>query len=246
MTNLINAADMTAQQATDLLASMGIDAEVEKVPVEQKDERTYIGAEAHVEDVQFSGNNPLTGAPMDYHFPSVTYTEVPMDATETSETEAFALKVTSARKASGGNFKFNNSSKGGGNKGAGGNKGKGGGGSKGKERKTKDKDTQRYHEITQQLKQNKNALELLNQSKDRAFGQGRIDSMKEEIELLKQQAELYKVLAKEAQGYFDKDRANLANNYGAKFNDDGTIDNFEAWYDSKVELYNSGAVDDDW
>jgi hypothetical protein len=70
--------------------------------------------------------------------------------------------------------------------------------------------------------------------------------MKEEIKLLQQQAELYKELAKEAQDYFDKDRENLEKNFGAKFNDDGTIDNFEAWYDSWVEKYNSGAVDDDW
>lgn len=71
MTNLINAADMTAQQATDLLASMGIDAEVKKVPIEQTDDKTYVGAKPNITPITFEGTNPLTGAPQTYTFPHV-------------------------------------------------------------------------------------------------------------------------------------------------------------------------------
>jgi hypothetical protein len=72
MTNLINAADMTAQQATDLLASMGIDAEVEEVPIEQTDDKTYVGAKPNITPITFTGTNPVTGADQAYIFPSVS------------------------------------------------------------------------------------------------------------------------------------------------------------------------------
>ena len=121
-------------------------------------------------------------------------------------------------------------------------KGGGGGGSK---QKTKEKDTNRYHEITEKIGQTQHALEMLNDEEDRAYGQKKLDLIQEKIKLLEQEAKQYKELYKEAQGYNASDRALLASKYGAKFNEDGTIKNYQKWYDSFVDKYNSGAMDDD-
>ena len=97
MNELINMAGMTAEQATNYLASMGVDAEVEQVEVPET--QTYVGAIASIKDVGFSWNLPLIGSGRG-SVPTVTYEpqEIPAEGTKM----ATALRVTSAKKSSGG------------------------------------------------------------------------------------------------------------------------------------------------
>lgn len=221
MNELINSAEMTADQATDYLASMGVDAEVKEVPTTTTDNKTYMGASPIIEDTPFIGTNPLTGREQTYHFPRVRYEAVPMETEETKTTTATTLQVTSARKASGGNFKYKNSSPASGTKKP---KSSSGGSSK----KPKTTDTTRYHEINSKLEQTSHYLDMVNTAEDRAYGQKKLDLMDEKIKLLEREAEQYKQLYNEAKRYYDQDRDRLQNQYGAAFNADGSIANYDA------------------
>lgn len=126
MNQLINAADMTAQEATDLLASMGVDAEVEEVQVPESQKQAFIDAIPNVTYDEVSVPSVIqddTGGTVNeknIKVPRIDYE--PISQTEEAEGEktVTALRVTSARKSSGGGFKFNNSSHGGGGGGGGG------------------------------------------------------------------------------------------------------------------------------
>jgi hypothetical protein len=74
MNRIINMAGMTADQATNYLASMGVDAEVEQISVPET--QTYAGAVANVEDVTFDWSMPAAaGGSGSGSAPSITYTE---------------------------------------------------------------------------------------------------------------------------------------------------------------------------
>jgi len=55
MNELINAADMTAAQASDLLASMGVDAEIEQVNVPEDKKDTFVDAVPTITEEKISG-----------------------------------------------------------------------------------------------------------------------------------------------------------------------------------------------
>lgn len=115
LTDMVNNAHMTAQQATDYLASMGVDAKVETVKEKAPPAKhEYTGAKAQVKTQEVNSVDPLTGDPVTYKIPSIHYVEDKIETTDTQESTATALKVTSANKSSGGNFKFDNSNHGGG------------------------------------------------------------------------------------------------------------------------------------
>jgi hypothetical protein len=133
---------MTAQQATDYLASMGVDAEV----IQQKTEGTetkqitgYHGEENNAEipyDFVYMNGTSLEHYTGTIDAPGVKYVPDTETVTDTKENSAFALKVISAHKSSGGNFKFSQAPNGGGSKGQARRSqpskgGKGGGGKKG-------------------------------------------------------------------------------------------------------------------
>ena len=105
--------------------------------------------------------------------------------------------------------------------------GSGGGGGHGHHRTPKAKDEDRYHEINQKLKQTEHELNKVNTLKDRSYGRGRLNAMDEEIKLLEREAEQYKELYREAEHWFALDKSALVG-FGAKFNDDGTIANYQA------------------
>ena len=126
-------------------------------------------------------------------------------------------------------------------KGASNAKSSGGGSSK----KPKTADTERYHEINSKLEQTAHYLDMVNTAEDRAYGQKKLDLMDEKIKLLEREAEQYKQLYDEAKRYYDQDRDRLQNQYGAAFNADGSIANYDAWYKQFVDRYNAGGMDDD-
>ena len=153
--------------------------------------------------------------------------------------------MDSATKTSGGNFNFVKSGgvKGAGKGGSGGKKGGGGGGEK--KITPKSKDTSRYHEIKSQLEQTKHYLDMVDKAEGRAYGQKKLDLMDQKIELLKRETAQYKELYNEAKNYYDADRNVLHDEYGAAFNEDGSIKDYNSWYGHFVDMYNSGNMSDD-
>lgn len=175
MTDLVNSANMTADQATAYLASMGIDAEVEEDTTVSNAKHEYIGATANVTEQPVTYYDPISATTVTSSVPSITYTTQPAEDTETNENTAFALKVTSAKKSSGGSFKHKNSSnasRGGG----GGRRRGGGGGGRGREarhankkttddKKSAEKEIDRYHVIKSQIDDTTKQLDKLAEAK---------------------------------------------------------------------------------
>ena len=164
LTDMVNAAGMTAEQATAYLASMGIDAEIETVPEDIKTVKTT--RQYWVPPTYTTTPIPVGGTeqPETYNQLEVAepghFEPVEENSTEEASPNAWSLKVTSAHKSSGGGFKFNNSSHGAGSKGTGapskgGKSGGGGGGSSKKktvkEHKKPEKKEDRYHDIKERI-----------------------------------------------------------------------------------------------
>ena len=130
LTELVNAAGMTAEQAEAYLANMGIDATVTKHTTDA--EETQETASFHptiTEPAEVTGTaytmNGDSAEPVDlpYKFYGVKYEPDKDQVTTSKENQAFTLEVTSAHKSSGGGFKQKNASHGGGGKGNRGGKG---------------------------------------------------------------------------------------------------------------------------
>ena len=147
LSEMINAAHMTKDQATSYLADMGVNAEVVQQDTEAEEVQQHTGFIGH--PTQDYGRYDLVyqedvGHPVQHQtgeitIPGATYEAVPSDVTNIKQNKAFSLKVTSANKSSGGGFKFSQAKNGGGSAGSarragsggsGGRKG-GGGGKKG-------------------------------------------------------------------------------------------------------------------
>ena len=221
---------MTAEQANAFFDSMGFEATfaTEEVPVTKTGRGTVtvtkpLGKSIPIKrpdgsvDYMESGYETYTYPGQPYTYTDYVET-IAMEANSKSGGHKVPQITSLTRKATG---KMNNSS----SSNAGGSGGKGGGGSS----KARSKEVDRYHEINAKIAENKHAIEMLDQAEGRAYGQDKIDLMTQKIALLEEQRKLYEELAKEAQNYYDKDKANLEK-YGATFNEDGTIANYDAWY----------------
>lgn len=124
LTDMVNAAGMTAQQATDYLASMGVDAEVIETNAPSTETTEVVGYTASggtvsqsysIPKVSGSGENmSVDTATGTATFPYFTVSEDVNTVTTTKDNKATSLQVTSASKSSGGGFKYKNSSAGGG------------------------------------------------------------------------------------------------------------------------------------
>ena len=142
---MVTAAGMTAQQATDYLSSMGVDAEVIEQKTDGTEKKQITGYHGEANNTQIPYDFVyMNGTSLEHYkgniiAPGVNYVPDTETVTDTKENSAFSLKVTSAHKSSGGNFKFSQAKNGGGSKGASrrsgggsGRKGRGGGGGSGK------------------------------------------------------------------------------------------------------------------
>lgn len=243
LSDIVNAANMTAAQATDYLASMGIDAEVEAVKSEATDRREVNNLIAHPVDNITEGFDPASGNPVTYNFPSVTYTSEPADIIENKESTAFTLRVKSAHKSSGGGFKFNQAKSGGGSAGkarrAG--KGGGGGGGGGKQPSTEkyiQKQADRYHDINQEVEKLDRSLERVQRDQEKLSGEDLLDNLNEQLDILEQQKAVY-----ENKIRLEKDEANELRNTlaaeGATFDSEGYLTNYTAILQAKLDYVNN-------
>ena len=211
---------------------MGFDAEVESQQV-KKTTQVWHPAEYGTETLD------TTVRPFTYE----TLTSPGYWETQETGEEVTALKIKTADYVGGGNILGAKGGTAAGRQRQQNTKPKGGGG--GKDKKKKDKDVTRYHEINAKLEQTSAELEKIAMLKDRAFGQDKLDAMDKEIELLQRQADQYQELYDEAKRYYDYDKKRLEEKYGATFNPDGTIANYDTWYKSFVDKYNNGNMTDD-
>lgn len=247
--NLINAAGMTADQATSYLASMGVDAEVISEPEVVDDPVTYVTARPTVTWTGGMGTNPVTGFPQMYNFPSVDYNLVPETITTQKQTTGTALKVTSASKSSGGGIKHSNSSSGSGSN-SGSSGGSGGGGSSSTPtyaEKKNDSDKTRYHTLVNQLEDLADEYDSISDAADRAFGKDKLNAIDAEInktdELIHKQEEYIAAISAD----LPVDKAIMSEYYNdliggkIKFDEKGNISNYDEIQDAMFAKYNAMA-----
>ena len=249
LSQIITAAGMTAEQATNALAAMGIDATVEEAS-EERTEPVAASVTPHpgIQSAPYrlavptgEGFGIYTGYAQ---FPSVSYTTEPVYATKT--VGGFGLRVTSAHKSSGGGIKFNNSSHGGGSKKSSG----GGGGSKSTShadtKSFSDKD--RYHTIKNQIEDLSAGYDDINKAKDRAFGKERLKYMDQEIAKTDELIKAQKKYLSEIENYLPIDKEIMEKAYneyiggpGIEYDISGNISNFDEIQDAMFDKYNSMA-----
>lgn len=267
LTNLVNAAGFSADQATSYLASMGIDATVKTTDEPRTDTTVIDDFRAKITPTTYTATLPGSET-MNIDIPNITYERIPRTYNSTSSNSAFALEVTSANKSSGGNFKRENSSHGGGGASSGGG---GGGGSTPKHQnvnhvntqktanlKTGDQSGERYHVINNQIEDLANQYDRLSEAEERAFGKSKLALMDQQVDLLNQQYKAQRKLREEAEKYWKEDMENLVNGQldttgdgkidtlGAKaylgkdvqFDKNGTILNYDELINAADERYN--------
>ena len=232
--NLINAAGLTADQATALLASMGIDATVvEGSPTTAQSTQSaqaYTGPEYTTEEVEFGG--PFGGGKFTYPKLVSPGTWDPITSTnEDSSPRPFALHVENATKGvgSGGNI---NAAKA---KGSGGSpsKGKGGGGGGGNKAPKKKDPIKKfkakidpYHDVNIKIGDTQEALDKLGKQRNKLIGKDAVDNLTKQINLMEKEKELLKEKNGIAQEELDRQAQELAN-LGAIFNKNGDIANYK-------------------
>ena len=250
LSNMVDAAFTSAQQAQDYLASMGVDAEV--IEQDNQTEETNETAGFHPQEggrVYLPYSIPFAnGQLVDFKTPSnageayvtgVQYVPDPVTVTTKKQNKAFSLKVIGAHKSSGGGFKYSQASHGGGSKKAtpksSGGKGGGGKGSGGKapEPDTSQKDRKKdmedtrdiYHDINIELEQINRRLDRAQKKQDRLYGKQLLDNLNEQTKILEQ----HKAALEEKHKLQEQDLKNqqeTLKNLGVTFDEYGNISNY--------------------
>lgn len=245
LSNMVNAAGMTAEQATDYLSTMGVDAEVVTNTETTPEMNTVISGYTPVISWDSRSFN-IGPAEFDYKVPKLSFKTQTEQIPTGKQIAANSLKVTSANKSSGGGFKHKNSSHGGGSKG-GGKSGGGGGGGKGggggsktsapkKEDPLKEK-IDRYHDVNTKLKQVKEELDDLDKVQDKLFGADLIKNLNKQLDILEKQRDVYKEKLKIAKAE-QRELQNALKKEGVAFNNDGTIKNYMQILQAKQDEIN--------
>ena len=264
LSDLVTNAHMSAEQATDYLASMGIDAEVVQQNTDAEQKSGSVQWSSTVTPQQISGPQDKVlslNGPMPQLMPvtqAVTQWNqevvgTPVEQTAVKENKAFSLRVTSAHKSSGGGFKFKQASHGGGSKGGssgkgGKGKGGGGGGGKGKAAKpdTSKKDPKKpletqkdlYHDINIELAGISRDLERVQKVQDRLYGKELIDNLNKQVAILDKQKEKLKQKQK-IQEQDLKNQQKTLKNLGATFDKYGNINNYLSLIQEKQKAVNT-------
>lgn len=177
--------------------------------------------------------------------PTIDGTTVEMTAsgTVTEETDAadFTWYTLEGAEYNGGGVSHPS----GGGGGSSGGKGGGGGGEKKKEKKKKLRardEIERYHTNEKVLESIESVLTEIDKLKDRAYGADHIKQLDAETEALKKQLKAQQALKAEAESYIPQDRGEFLS-YGAQFDADGVIINYESVMQSIMDEYNQAIED---
>ena len=125
---------------------------------------------------------------------------------------------------------------------SGGGGGGGGGGSQ-KDKKKSSDEIERYHTIKKQLDNLSREYDNLSAAKDRAFGANRLRIMDQETAKLEEQIAAQKRYVDEIDSYYSQDRAAIAA-YGAVFDEDGIITNYEQIMQEQLDIFNASLTDE--
>ena len=195
LTEIVNAAGLTASEAQQLLTSMGVDAEVVQ---ETEPETTTVPTYTYKPEKSGS----ITIDDGDSKREIWGYNYIPQTDVKTikSGKTVTSLKVTSGHKTAGGGIKAKRApappaSKGGG---GGGKKGGGGGSAPSTVKKTKT-NIDRYWDINNAISKTSHEMEKLAKAKEKMSGTELIDALTKENKLLEQQKKNYQALLKEQQ-----------------------------------------------
>lgn len=239
LSDMVNAAEMTKEQAESYLSSMGIDAEVEEHETTQDLVKNNL-----IPSVEYSTSMEVPtmagGATTTVKVPSLLYEAVPQTYQDTYS--APTLEVKSATKSSGGNFKFKQSSHGGGTKNPKKSSG-GGGGSNKKEPKLNKNEIERYHEIKNTLEDLTREYDRVAKARDRAYGMTKVALIQEEIKKTKELAEAQKQYMTEINDNLIDDQKALAA-LGATFDSRGNVNNYDSLVAGWVAEFNASLTDE--
>ncbi len=267
LTELVNAAGMTADQATDYLSSMGIDAKVTEHSNDTTETQEIIGSDP-VEnngyipyDYTFLNGNQVEHVTGNMMVPGYYYRPRYQTVTGIKQNKAFSLQVESAHKKSGGGFKFSNASHGGGSKapkssGKGGGKGGGGKGSTKKPTviktqqlsEAKSSITDRsdvYHDVNLALKEQEDKLDDIENKQKKLVNRDRLENLQEQNKELEKQKDLLDQKSGIAASELVRLRNELIGDLGnsIQFDPDGAIANYNAALDKARDNYNDSIAD---
>lgn len=121
--------------------------------------------------------------------------------------------------------------------------GGGGGGGSQKDKKKASDEIERYHTIKKQLDNLSREYDNLSAAKDRAFGANRLRVMDQEAAKLEEQIAAQKRYVDEIDSYYSQDRAAIAA-YGAVFDEDGIITNYEQIMQEQLDIFNTSLTDE--
>lgn len=121
--------------------------------------------------------------------------------------------------------------------------GGGGGGGSQKDKKKSSDEIERYHTIKKQLNNLSREYDNLSAAKDRAFGANRLRIMDQEAAKLEEQIAAQKRYVDEIDSYYSQDRAAIAA-YGAVFDEDGIITNYEQIMQEQLDIFNASLTDE--
>lgn len=223
---LVAAAGMTADQAQEYFKSMGFDVEFDTTS--QTNQQKYTYHKLDVEKTKQAGGMPQFED-------AVTTIEA------TTETMGTAIKTITPNGSAGGNIDLTNTKYNGGSGGS--SSGGGGGGGSQKDKKKSSDEIERYHVVKKQLDNLSREYDNLSAAKDRAFGANRLRVMDQEIAKLDEQIAKQKQYVNEINSYYAQDRAAIAV-YGAVFDEDGIITNYEQIVQRQLDIFNGALTDE--
>ena len=121
--------------------------------------------------------------------------------------------------------------------------GGGGGGGSQKDKKKSADEIERYHTIKKEIGNLSREYDNLSAAKDRAFGANRLRVMDQEAAKLEEQIAAQKRYVDEIDSYYSQDRAAIAA-YGAVFDEDGIITNYEQIMQKQLDIFNASLTDE--
>ena len=230
LNQMLQLGQITAEQASNILSSIGMDATIGKKTQEVTQQYTAYFPKFKVEkdeDGVMTGLVPDGVTPVDYTATETVEYPYIEGATYTGAGVSTVGPVSSGRS--------------GGSGGGGGSKG-GGGSGKSYEPKKKDPiedELDRYERVNTMLEDAENRYDRLNADRERLTGFDMADDMEKEVELLNRQIALHqeklKIQKEEAQELRDE----LSSQYGITFDAEGFITNYATTHDKLVNEVNS-------
>lgn len=224
---IVAAAGMTATQAQQYFNAMGYDVEFDTG--ETTNTQTYTYHKLDVEATKEAGGMPQ-------------FEDAETTITASTQVAGTAIKTITPNGNFGGNIDFSNAKYNGGSGGKSSGGGGGGGGSQ-KDKKKSSDEIERYHVVKKQLDNLSREYDNLSAAKDRAFGANRLRVIDQETAKLEEQIAAQKRYVDEIDSYYSQDRAAIAA-YGAVFDEDGIITNYEQIMQEQLDIFNASLTDE--